>query len=107
MRQDISCTYCGEWAGSYYPAKVSGLPENCYPAEYDHEPAATNDVGNEFCSDKCMKAFTTEQMTAEEYAEREHPEGCLCPNNGGGDCDYCAAIWDWEHNDIDWRIEAL
>lgn len=21
----------------------------------------------------------------------EHPEGCLCPNNGGGDCAWCQA----------------
>lgn len=22
----------------------------------------------------------------------DHPEGCLCPNNGGGDCDWCQLV---------------
>ena len=108
---DISCAYCRGWAGSFYPAYTSGLPEHCHPAEYNDEPCAIDNSGNEFCSAKCMKAFAVvkivDDMTAEEYAESRHLDSCRCLHNGGGDCEYCTAIWDWEHNDIDWKLEAI
>lgn len=33
-----------------------------------------------------------DDVIAAAYAYEVEPKGCLCPNNGGGDCGWCLAL---------------
>jgi hypothetical protein len=53
----IECAECGDICGSYYPAKISGPPEDCYESEYGVEPEVIDDDGLEFCSQVCRDDY--------------------------------------------------
>ena len=48
-----------------------------------------------------------DEHDAEAFADKMFPQGCQCPNNGDGDCDWCQAKQDWMINDPSWRNDAL
>ena len=66
MIQDVICAQCGAVCGSYDSGRISGPPEDCYPAEYVEEPPFWDDDENEFCSQECLDEYHAEEEEDQE-----------------------------------------